>query len=367
MGLLPKRKKKHPKVHGPEDTSTFWGEQAVEEEVRIASEDSIRQDRKAKWWRRIILVIVFVLFPFALFALLGALNTLNARNTVASGVDVDAPGKVEATVSVETWLGQTPPPLPGARLLTWDGATIVDYPLDKNKEPESEDVVETVWKHTFTLEVPAQGGDGGTDKYPARFYQASLLITDSKALGARVFSDPALLALPLTESQKPTLGYWPGVETKTADNDVVEAINKWAAAYAGNDPAALKLATGDPDKDHVYIPLGGLKAIGVEVSRAGVLLEGDGLSNKMVVEVELSLDRKELNERGQPYTTLPATKMDVLVENWDTGSPTVVAWGAAGAGHLLTPFENAALASRLDHNADFSVVGKQNETRTPTD
>lgn len=367
MGLLPKRKKKRQEVHGPEDTAAFWGEQAVEEEERIASEDTLRQTRKAKWWRRIIVAIVFVLFPFALFALLGALNALNARQDEAAGFDVNPPGKVEATVAIETWLSQAPAPLPGARLLAWDSAKTVDYPADTNREPPSEDEAETVWEHIFTLEVPAQMGAGGSVKAAERYYQASLLTTYSKALGARVYSDPALLPLPFTETQPPTLGYWPGVEIKSADNDVVEAINKWAAAYAGADPAALKLATGDPDKDHVYIPLGGLKAVGVEVVRSGVLLDGETESNLMVVEIELSLDRKELNERGQPYTSLPATRMDVLVSNWDTGSPTVVAWGTAGAGHLLTPFENAALASRLGINSDFSVVGKSTTDNAQTE
>ena len=354
MGLLPKRKKKRQELHDEGDAAAFWGEQAVEEEQRLATEDSLKAARKAKWWRRGIITIVFVLFPATLLALLNVFTILTSKEEEADGYDLAAPGRVEATIAMQSWLTQTPAPLPGAKLITWDGAKAVDYPQDEKHPAFTEATRETVWEHSFTLEVPPTVGVAGKRGTPERLFQAQLLTVSSEAQGHRVFSDPAVLPLPLTQTLPVSLGYWPGVEIKQADGDVVEAINKWAAAYVGSDPAALKLATGDPDKNHVYIPLGGLKAVGVEISRSGVILEGDGLSNEMIAEVELSLDRKEVNERGQQYMSLPATKMDVLVKDWNTGSPTVTAWGAAGAGHLLTAYENAAPATRLQEGTDLT-------------
>jgi hypothetical protein len=62
----------------------------------------------------------------------------------------------------------------------------------------------------------------------------------------------------------------------------------------------------------------------------------------MVVRVRLMLDYHPATQpAGAEQKAPPPAVFDVLVDGADTAAPNVVAWGGAGSGPTLTPYQNA--------------------------
>lgn len=326
-------------------TSDLWGEESVREVARRETSEFERAHRKTVWMRRLLFASVFILFPFtALVALAGW--TQEAPSFSASTA-MSAPGRAEATRAVIEWLDHDPSPLPGAIIQAWDGAEEIEWPLtDSLASQADENDLPVKWNHEFTLAVPAQETDTGMRTSDTRYYLTQVMVEVTKKSGVVVLTKPSIIPVPPSVAEgSGQLGTWPNTVPGTLPQPAVEAIDKWALAYVGPDPVALKLATGDPTVENAYTPLAGVKDVSVQIGQSAFIVSSkdEKTSDLMVATVTLTLDRKADDNQ----TSLPTATLDLLIDQVNSGSPKVVAWGSPGTGHLLTPYENAVNISRL--------------------
>lgn len=106
-------------------------------------------------------------------------------------------------------------------------------------------------------------------------------------------------------------------------------VDAWASAYVGNDRAQLYTLTGDTADVH-FDGLAGFKLVGTPS-----VLSATAGTNSVLVDMTL-----QVAPTGAP-TQLVTLAYDVLLTNTSNPLPNVVAWGPAGTGFTLYPYENA--------------------------
>lgn len=327
--------------------------------------------RRQRWYRRLVWSCV-VLAPLALLTLLvviGSKHTTPTKSRPAAAA-VTSPGRTAATQDLDAWLGRTPSPLPGATVLSWDGAKTIDPP----PQPKSGGVFSSsggsstpVWKteiDTFTLVVPAPKPTTGAQvkATTAAVYQASVAVALDPHGGAVSMGGPSLIREPKTPtSQWFVGGPWSGIQSSTTiSGPVQQAVNGWLSAYTSGNSSSLSLAIGDTNGSHVYIPLSGVhSATDAVVASAPRVAPNNPVptsnSHKVtasaeIVEVTLDITWDGQSPPPQTFqgtTTEPQTTMDLLVERANTAAPVVVAWGPPGTGPGLQPYQNAVSSAQV--------------------
>lgn len=337
------KKVKHPKRGrrtGPDTIADGdWLAGAVEV-PRAGTEATATLATRQKWYRRVIwaCLAMLVVTVLVLIGLTGRIATLGAAEKSTGGTRTDvSQGRVAATAHLEKWLSGDPSPLPGGKIISWDGAVDVPVPT---KESALEDT-----KYDFDLEIDTftiVNGNG-------QAFKASVHVAVDPRGGAKVLHGPSLEAvIPPAEDSWVPVGPWPGREPTQVPDAVREAVEGWAGAYTSGSSSALRLAVGDPDPGHTYIPLSGVTSVDVETSAAYAVWGEEGRPKDstvppqvLVVRATLGLSWQESqDEVGYSRTAAPVV-MDLLVERADTAAPVVTAWGAAGEGPLLERYQNA--------------------------
>lgn len=163
-------------------------------------------------------------------------------------------------------------------------------------------------------------------------------------------------------------------------------LNTWAKAWTLDDASSLKATTQDPDKESVYRGLGGgWSYVDGSLSVQWSALAPDAGGNAVA--------RVTWKMQTPSTTVAPATgdttkdpkivpgaiqqqSMDVLIGKFDSGSPSVLAWGQAGTYMELKPLRNAlskedaakvAPAGTVPTNAAVDpTAGTPTELATPT-
>lgn len=125
-------------------------------------------------------------------------------------------------------------------------------------------------------------------------------------------------------------------------------INAWAKAWTEDDPSALKQSTQDPNTDSIYRGLGGgwtYVPNSIQIDWSAKSQDGGG---NAVARVRWQMQT--------PATILPATdgkapqsipgavqqqSMDILVGKYESGNPSVLAWGQVGTYSELKAQSNA--------------------------
>lgn len=232
---------------------------------------------------------------------------------------VSSPGRLAATIHLETWLATVPNPLPGARVVYWDGA------LERGEQDSTQAAGGMVHltEETFTVL------DGTGAAYSAQV----LVATDPVGGGASVQSGPSLIPRTTSAAGLTVDSPWVGVDSLTAPEAVSAAVQGWAAAYTSGSPESLHIAVGDPSSERTYLPISGVASVQSQVS-AGGAGSADG---ELIVRARLNLTWEGRGGDASPA----AVEMDLLVHRADTGAPQVVAWGAPGSGPDLEPYINA--------------------------
>lgn len=319
----------------PRTSRSVWEDQTTEYNPDAPAVQSAIRSERLK--RRALLWIAWVVVPLCLLVSLGlaASNTSNQKPTDLSKASTAAnasPGKAAAFAAVQQWLAGDPSPLPGGALISWNGFTVEDPPP---ADPDSAAPAPTYRfeSHVFTL---ARG---------VQMFTATVQVAVDGPASAMATSSPALspvLNAQLTDTVVP----WFGVKTTTATVPVQDAVKSWATAYASGDPNALRRAVQDKDVDHTYVPLSDVASVAdVRITSAADVPTDDKTKKptQMIVRVELSLwwngsqppaDAVE-NRKPAPIT------YDLLIDDADTASPFVVAWGPAGTGTTLKAQANA--------------------------
>ena len=307
-----------------------------------------RVDRKIKnvdWWnepqsygvvadpkhgrvqRRLIKVYLWaaaILFPITLCSvLLLAVRSITPPPTVSATSDQTA-GSVEtarAQVAVEAWLKNDPAPLPGGRIIAFTGSRNANVPVQSEGEPRN--------MVTYSFVLADQSG---------RMYQTSIQIVHT-ADSAVATAPPALVPIVSGRAESGQAEWpWPGVEPGTATEVYDQTVAAWSKAYTSGNPAALKLAIGDPAADRHYVPLTGVSFTDLSIGQVGALWADDQDRSADASPRQVLL-RVTTEAVWAPATEGAALTYDLLVDRADTAAPVVVAWGAPGAD--LTVYSNA--------------------------
>lgn len=244
---------------------------------------------------------------------------------------ITSPGRYIATAHLEAWLAAVPNPVPGGRVISWDGAEEMGNVAGSSSTGEVFTTLET-----FTL-VDGVGQP----------YTAQVLVGNDPAGGSVVISGPSLMKTVPPAQNLSVDSAWDDVRDTDPTESVVSAVQSWAEAYTSGDGARLRLVVGDPEAGHAYLPLSGVASVTSSVLETGttdeVLTDDEGRetpASRMIARVEMLM---QWEGRAEVAPVAPVT-MDLLIVEADTGAPRVVAWGAPGTGTTLVQYGNAIAA-----------------------
>ncbi len=329
-----------------------WGADGAADEDRLTENRAAPVVRystfRRKAQRRLLKATIFVFAPLILLSLVGNLTAEKAVPPAAKASSTDAnssPGKAAATAAMQAWLESKPAPLPGARLLSWDGyRTLPKAAATTKRGTTGDDGGTTTEVDQFTLAV--------TDEKTTTLYSSSVEVRISRAGIASVTGTPTLLptASNLQDGAASSAQTWSGWQSVTPNDAVSSSVRAWAEAFTGNDPDALRLVVGDPSKKHAYLPLRGADASDVKVTAAATKPAADGSNNDdpttLIARVTFTPRwGSDADDSGRTVVTY-----DVLIAAANTASPRVVAWGGPGAGPALKPYSNAISAALATNN-----------------
>lgn len=305
-------------------------------------------------------VTIGLMIPIGLLAMIGSLRTSNLVDEVES-LSVAVAGsdsRGTAQVSIENWAASYPD-LSDLRVVTWVGSRVVSTQVDQADQTKNV----TIEVHRFRVESDL------------RQFDASVTVATDSRGGVEALGTPALESVPLPISDGWETNALNGIGSSTASTDDIEAaLDRWIDAYTSTDPDALRLSTGDPSTEHVYIPIGRRRG---EFEVEHVALPDTTDDSVVVARVRFEVFEAVGPTRGvsdastTTTTTEPVEKeegasltMDVRIDRANTGSPTVTAWGAVGTGVGLVPYENAATGER--EVSETNTTAAESTTTTAT-
>lgn len=282
-------------------------------------------------FKKLVLWTILLMFPLqtlVTFASIQATQKAQQASPEAGAAKVSSPGRFVATRAIEQWLATTPAPIPGGRIVSWDGATTRQAPLDANGDPTADWLSST---ENFTI-ADASGN---------QFTTAVQVALDARG-GAKTISGPSLIPVATAASDEwvSDTDPWPGLDSSVASDPVNAAIGSWAAAFTGGDADALRLAVGDPNPMHGYVPLFGMQLDGATIDRAAKLAD----PSRLLVRAVLTFADRQADPTSSIKPEVSTVIYDVLLARADTAAPAVVAWGPPGSGPSLVPFTNAVTA-----------------------
>lgn len=313
----------------------FWGNDA--EELPRADVEAVQGTVKKLKLFKIWVITSVVLLPIALLAIISFMPKFLEKPFVAPPVNnqLDSPTKPVAMQTVKDWLAKQPSPLPGGQILSWDGVEVQAEPKSET-DPNTNQVIEVqgLQLHTMTVVSPA-----------GSFFTTQVQVGYSPIRGAQVIGQPTLIPRAPDDKQTwPNLTSWPNLVNVSKTDPVEQAVNAWAKAFTSGDPDALRLSVGDTGANRSYIPLVQVTASDVRVGDvAAPKPSKDDPSEKKPSQVVAQISFAvawQTTPIGRGETPSRVT-YDVLIEQADTPSPKVVAWGGAGTGESLKPYMNA--------------------------
>ncbi|MGP5015097.1 hypothetical protein ACTXJX_14940 [Glutamicibacter ardleyensis] len=309
-----------------------WDQTTHDMRADVGGMEIIRK-KKLKRYRRYVKASV-VLFPLTLvlFVVFLMLNFQEPEQKSSAVASVDSPTKATASSAMTAWLEGSPSPLPGGALIGWDGviSSLQPQVVKENGEETEQAGLET---HQFT--VRAKSG---------QLFHSTVQVTWTDALGTTVVGAPSLE--PIMRDNEATaidmVQVWPGHKVTSAPDGVEPAIDVWLQSYVSGDSNKIRLAIKDPIQEHNYFPL-------TQVSKATVgdithfaPKPDDSKQGLARVNVSIIWDGTPIDTVNQEFIGGETTQaFDVLLQDVDTASPTVVAWGGTGTGQDLTPYKNA--------------------------
>lgn len=163
--------------------------------------------------------------------------------------------------------------------------------------------------------------------------------------GPRLAAAPAFSPwAPASESQYGVADYSDFNTGQTVDvpPQVTAQVSRWAKAYAEDDRETLLTVTGDTNKDHVYMGLGGF-TIPAEGSQVQILTATNGGPETLILRVRVRMQENTTagaaNEEQLPHTSVQ--DFDLFVKNPNSALPPIESWGVAGSAAGHSPHGNA--------------------------
>lgn len=278
--------------------------------------------RKQRLFRRIIVadIIVAPLVLLLIVLLIFGGNTSSSSATDSSGTNLATPIAYQGDVGIQRWLSSTPAPLPGGHIISYYG----EVPVQQPAKPQ---IGTTLGDYVIASYIVLAKGT---------FYKASV---EEQISGGNtsVISDPSIIPLSSASSvpgaAPTTTSPWPGINATPPPSNgaLTQSIQGWTSAFTSGSPSSLALAVGDPNSTDHYVPLSN-----VAQATPTVLFYATTSKTSAIVEVDLAITwNGESTVKNSNYT------YDLLVERPLSAAPVVVAWGPAGSGPSLVPYQNA--------------------------
>lgn len=250
---------------------------------------------------------------------------------------VTSPTKPTAMLAVENWLAQTPSPLPGGRLVSWDGVEIQATP-SLTTDPQTNQTLENQGLELHTMTVASGTG---------AIFTTQVQVGYSPFRGAQLIGKPTLIPrAPDDKSNWPNLVAWPNLAKVTKTEEIDQAVSAWVNAFTSGNPNTLRLAIGDTGANRSYVPLtqaspSDIQVTDVAAQKSDVKTNDSTQKRPASVVARVSFAVKWQGQAVSSSDTLSRLSYDVLIEKADTAAPVVVAWGGAGSGEELKPYSNA--------------------------
>lgn len=176
----------------------------------------------------------------------------------------------------------------------------------------------------------------------------------------------------------------PNDSTKTA-------LNSFLTAWTKNDPVALKQIAQDNDPTHAYYGLGNGWKLSTTTPTINWTRVGKvGVKDYTIMNVTFTIQSlgplpqakgdQQPTEADRPVYTMEQT-LEITIDKYNEGLPTIVAWGASGTWPTLEPYSNAVVLKKgevpttaTDEATDEATdqpsdapSGKPSTTPTPSD
>lgn len=323
----------------------FWLEGV--EELPRADIEFIDKTSKRMKFNRMFIYTTIGLMPVSLLANIAMLPKVLEEEPPPPPIaqSVSSPTKAVAMTAVEKWLNADPSPLPGGRLLSWDGAEVQAEPsIVTNPDTGQTTENQGLQLHTMTI-VAASGA----------LYTTQVQVAYNEIRGAQVMGKPALIPRAPDETTAwPNLSAWPNLAQATKTDEISQAVDAWVKAFTSGDPNVLRLAVGDTGANRSYVPLVGAAASDIRVNLVAsepMAPDADGSERPATVVAQIEFNIKWANQDVPRGQALSSVTYDVLIENADTAAPKVVAWGGAGTGEELKPYMNAVEGRKITTGA----------------
>lgn len=166
-----------------------------------------------------------------------------------------------------------------------------------------------------------------------------------------------LVITQLEASRPDTSGENPEFSPVELNESSLSMISDWASAYAQDNQNGLKMIAGDGNINSSYKGLGGYSLVGTPTvvwsyERKNPSDENANgqiytrVSFVMETRVSANASSAETQVRGgeQSRTFRPVQSFDLLLDNYEEGTPNIVAWVPAGGWYHLEPRMNAIIA-----------------------
>lgn len=304
-----------------------------DEAPRVGVDTSTQLARRQRWLRVFVWACV-ILTPIAALSTIAMAAHRTKSRASAGQSSLDPVGRAPAEVALSQWLASTPPPVPGASILSWDGQTTLPaYRAPRQTGTQTQDTAAPTF--TAVVERFTVLGQNGA------WYSAGVEVALNGSGGAVVLGTPSLEEDPTPPSGSwASGGPWPGLSiTSSAPAPVAQAITGWAQAYASGNPQTLTLAVGDTNPSDFFTPLSGVSSITATATDYATI--GPPSADEAVAEVTLSIVWNGEAPPAPGSTQAPTVTMDLLIERAGSAAPVVVAWGPPGSGPTLHPYQNA--------------------------
>lgn len=310
-----------------------WFATAVEVPRPGTPDAHLRRSKTNRW--RLAVLASLVLSPLAIGSALSAAFSAQAPATSSSdGTNqATAPGRALATRELVTFLSSDGQVILDASAPVWAGATQL-----ANRTDSDEGVIE-VWVHTFEITSPD------------RAYLAYVTIGQNENGQGALIGAPHLATTSLA-AQEMSFDLWPGTHTITAPAPVSDAVKAWATAYANDDSALLRMATGDNDVAHGYEGLGSVSLVSANLSQVSELAASGGRFDPANVLAALTLEVRGVC--AAPDSQSVSIAFDLLIGAANTANPHILAWGPPGSGPNLSPYQNAVSAETITDAAPLN-------------
>lgn len=332
-------------------TGSIWDEVTTVPEEELVKKLKNKKQSRYKWMKRGVWLSIILTPILAVVAVMWYMDSQNPPPTPKPPTSLeinDSIGKNAAITTVEAWLASEPQPIPGATLISWNGYLPQQKPaiVDEESRETAAGVIIPKWGrevHYFS----ASSANG-------MLFQVTLEVDVDPILGARVE------AIPFAEPLLPTVsgGWddagepWFGYQSAQTTAGITSSVEAWVQAYVGGNPGALRNIIGDPNENHFYLPMSGIQKATVTVERVAYKPSDDpsapAVKNPETVLARIQVKllwKGQVQENAESFATYT---LDLLIEDADTASPRVVAWGGPGSGATLERYGNAVVGITID-------------------